>query len=290
MSDLYHAQATAPPVAARPGEVRTSSAMAPQPLTPGNVTYNSATGRLTISGLGYQLACPNTLSVSWTSGPVANTTDRPSSLPPVNATGQIGVGAPWPANASELNPVATVLIGDRIARWRRTNGIAPPPNEGPLHIPAAAAAPGMGGPSPPMQGQGQGQGQQYQGSGQSQQYQGSGQGQQYQGQSQQGQGQQYNQGQGQQNQGSDQGQGQQNQGQGQGQGQQSGGQGQGSSSPPPPQGPDDARSRATPPPNGSGGQQQFPAAQGGGAGNGGGSSGYNGGSPMSSGVSAQSTP
>ncbi|KAK9822226.1 hypothetical protein WJX81_001471 [Elliptochloris bilobata] len=100
---------TAPAIAARPGEVRTSSAIAPQPITPANVTYNATTGRLTIWGLGYQLACPNTLSVTWVSGPIANATLNLNTgwLPAVTAGGQIAVGAPWPANASELNPVAT---------------------------------------------------------------------------------------------------------------------------------------------------------------------------------------
>ena len=172
-------------MAARPGEVRTSSAVAPQPVTPANVTYDAATGRLSIWGLGYQLACPNTLTVSWVSGPVANATLNAHAgwLPAVAPSGQIARGAPWPANASELNPVATVLVQDRITRWRRNNHIAAPPNEAPLHIPASAAAPGAGAPAPPMAqdsgaqfgGQNQGQAQQY--GGQQQQYQGSSQGQ-----------------------------------------------------------------------------------------------------------------
>ena len=149
-------------MAARPGEVRTSSALAPAPLTPGNVTYNATTGRLSVTGLNYQLACPNTLTLSWVSGPVAyaNASAAPGQLPAAAAGGQIGAGAPWPANQSELNPVATVLIQDRIARWRRTNGIAPPPDEAPLHIAAAGGiAPSAGGaPSAPSDQQGGGSG------------------------------------------------------------------------------------------------------------------------------------
>jgi len=151
-------------VAARPGEVRTSSALAPAPLTPGNVTYNATTGRLSVTGLNYQLACPNTLTLSWVSGPVAyaNASAAPGQLPAAAAGGQIGVGAPWPANQSELNPVATVLIQDRIARWRRTNGIAPPPDEAPLHIAAAGGiAPSAGGAPSAPQGDQQGGGSGY---------------------------------------------------------------------------------------------------------------------------------
>ena len=244
-------------MAARPGEVRTSSAVAPQAVAPANVTYDASTGRLSIWGLGYQLACPNTLTVAWVSGAIASATlnAHERSLPAVTPGGQIAVGAPWPANASELNPVATVLVQDRITRWRRTNHIAAPPNEAPLHIPASAAAPGAGAPAPPMseasgqqyggQSQGQGQAQQY--GGQQQQYQGSGQG--------QGLGQQA-QGSGQQGQGS----GQQSQGQGQSyQGSGQGSQGQGGG-------------------GGSGGGQSYSSSPGGSSG------GY------TSGVSAQSTP
>ena len=255
-------------MAARPGEVRTSSAMAPQPVTPANVTYDAATGRLSIWGLGYQLACPNTLTVSWVSGPVANATLNAHAgyLPAVAPSGQIARGAPWPANASELNPVATVLVQDRITRWRRNNHIAAPPNEAPLHIPASAAAPGAGAPAPPMSqdsgaqygGQNQGQAQQY--GGQQQQYQGSSQGQ---GSGQQGQGS------GQQGQSSgQQGQGQSYQGSGQGsQGGGSGGSGSSSGS--------NGGSGGS---GGSGGGQSYSSSTGGSGG------GY------TSGVSAQSTP
>ncbi len=258
-------------MAARPGEVRTSSALAPAPLTPGNVTYNATTGRLSVMGLNYQLACPNMLTLSWVSGPVAyaNASAAPGQLPAAAAGGQIAAGAPWPANQSELNPVATVLIQDRIARWRRTNGIAPPPDEAPLHIAAAGGiAPSAGGaPSAPSDQQGGGSGyggQQYGGQqGQGGSGQGQGQGGQQSSSGQSGQG----------------GQGGQQYGGQQGGGGGSG-QGQGSS--------DDARSRATPSPSGQsgggggGGSGQQYSSQGGG-------SGYNS-SPMTSGVSAQSAP